>query len=227
VLRAVARYHEHRVVGLENLPDGPFILAVNHSLVTYDIGLLMLAVHEHDGRWLRALGDRIIFKTPGVRHIAAAIGVVEGNPELAVKVLGAGQCVCVAPGGMLEALRDSSERYELCWGGRKGFVRLALEANVPIVLGACPRADDVYDVWSSDFTARVYRKFRAPMPVGRGLGASAIPRPVGLVHHLSEPLYPQGDDLDALHQRVVDRMATLMESALWDAARETARSTAK
>ena len=44
VLRALARYHRHRVVGLDDIPERPFILAVNHSLATYD-GLLLFLRH--------------------------------------------------------------------------------------------------------------------------------------------------------------------------------------
>ena len=65
VLKRVARYHEHRVEGLEHIPaSGPALIVVNHSLATYDSGLLAAAVRDKLGRDVWLLGDRYIFKVP-------------------------------------------------------------------------------------------------------------------------------------------------------------------
>ena len=37
VMNRAARYHDHRVEGLEHIPaSGPALIVVNHSLATYD-----------------------------------------------------------------------------------------------------------------------------------------------------------------------------------------------
>ena len=63
VLKGIARFHRHRVLNIEAIPqDGPCLLVVNHSLATYDISLLGLKIYEHNRRFIRS--DRAIFKPP-------------------------------------------------------------------------------------------------------------------------------------------------------------------
>src|SRR5689334_8718296 len=90
VLGALCRAHQHRVVGLEKLPAEPFVIAVNHSLATYDIGLLLYRIWEHEHRWVRGLGDHALFLTPGLGRFCRDIGIVEGDPGTARQLLAAG-----------------------------------------------------------------------------------------------------------------------------------------
>ena len=132
VLKGIARFHRHRVLNIEAIPqDGPCLLVVNHSLATYDISLLGLKIYEHNRRFIRGLGDRAIFKTPLVGQMAHQFGVVEGAPEHAQKLLIDGHLVVVAPGGMREAIRDSTDRYQLYWRKRKGVCSPCNEGTKP------------------------------------------------------------------------------------------------
>ncbi len=220
LLRAAARYHRHRAIGLHRVPTaGRCLVVVNHSLVTYDIGLLGFRIWERTGRVPRGLGDRAIFRTPVVRRAAAHVGVVEGAPEAAAALLEAEELVVVAPGGMREALRSSRERYRLTWGGRRGFAALAVQTGAPVILAACPRADDVYRVYESPVTKAIYRRFRLPAPLVRGAGPSFVPRPVGLTHHLDGPFEPPAAsstdaEVDRFRARLEARMERLMVRAL-------------
>lgn len=191
VLRGLRRWHRHRALGLEHVPlEGPALLVVNHSLATYDVGLLGLAIYDETGRIIRGLGDRSLFRTPGVRRVIPRLGVVEGHPGQARALLDAGALVVVAPGGMREALRPSRERHTVQWSDRQGFARLALHARVPVLLAACPRADEVFTVYDSRVTRATYRALRLPLPVARGLGPTALPRPVPLTHVIRAPIHP-------------------------------------
>ena len=96
----------------------------------------------------------------------------------------------VAPGGMREALRPSNERYQLKWHKRKGFIKLAIQEQTPIVLAACPNADRIFKVYESFITSLMYRKFKVPVPLFKGYGLSYVPRPVKLTHYLSKPIAP-------------------------------------
>jgi len=219
LLEGLARYHRHRVHGLEHVPvQGPALVAVNHSLATYDVGLLVLAVFKHTGRVMRGLGDRSLFTTPGLRDLVPRLGVVDAHPDRARELLDAGEIVVVAPGGMREALRTRRQRYTVRWDDRRGFARLALQAQVPVILGACPRADDVYTAYDNPLTPRIYDRLRLPLPIARGLGLSAIPRPIALTHTLRAPIQPPAgpvdDELDAFHARLVWEMESLMARAL-------------
>lgn len=146
------------------------------------------------------------------------LGAAQGSPETAKRLLAAGELICLAPGGMREALRPSSKRYRIEWENRKGFVRLAVEHQVPIILAACPKADDLYKVYSSRITKAFYDTFKVPVFFARGLGLTPIPRPVKLVHYMSKPLMPPkllpGEDFDAcvgrFHALILRKMKQLM-----------------
>ena len=209
------RYHRHEVYGLEAFPrSGPVLLALNHSFASYDGVLLAAAIADATGRIPRALGDRLIFKLPGLRDVAASLGVVEGSPETAAQLLGAGEVVIVAPGGMAEALRPRGQRYEIMWEGRRGFVREAARAGAPIVLAACPRADDIFTLYDNPLTRHAYRRWRLPVPVLRGAGPSLLPRPVRLIHAVTGPIAPPPtSNVVALHGQLLRRMGDLMVEA--------------
>ncbi len=218
LLGPLRRYHKHRVVGAENVPGhGGALLVVNHSLATYDGFLLALALYEETGRLATGLGDKLIFRTPGLRSLALDMGIVPGEPDAGLRMLRQGHLVGVAPGGMREALRPTSERYNIRWDRRRGFVRLAIEAGVPLVLAACPAADEMYTVYENRLTKAAYYNWRLPIPLVRGVGPTLIPRPVELVHHVAPPIHPPQYDasrfeqqVDALHAEVVRTMESLL-----------------
>ncbi len=218
ILRRVARYHHHRIEGLEHIPaSGPALIVVNHSLATYDSGLLAAAVRAQLGRNIRLLGDRYMFRIPVFRDLAQAYGFVEGSQQNAEKLLNNGELVLVAPGGMREALRPSSRKYQLDIGDRKGFVRLAVRTGAPIILSACPAADDIYHVIPSPVTDWVYNRHRLAAPLAVGVLGTPVPRPAKLVHYLDPPLAPpvHGTDvdpeqIDAFHARLEARLQAML-----------------
>ncbi len=220
----LAAYHQHEVIGLKNIPaQGSALIVSNHSLATYDIVLLLYKLFKETGRVSRPLIDRLFFKIPGLGQIMDMTGAVQGGRDDAKRLLSAGHIVCVAPGGMREALRPSSERYQIMWERRKGFVRVALETHSPIILAACPKADDLYEVYDNPVTKWAYKNFRVPLFLARGLGFTPIPRPVHLIHFVSKPIKPpkMSDDpavadqqVEDLHAKVVEEMQKLIGRAI-------------
>ena len=223
-IKALQVYHRYQAVGLRTLPkSGAFLLVTNHSLATYDIVLLFGAIYANSGRIVRPLVDRAFWRVPLLGDVMNYFGSVKGNPDHAKELLADGNIVAVAPGGMQEALRSSNERYQVRWRRRRGFARLAIEAQVPVILAACPRADDLYEVYSNPLTRFIYEKLRMPFPVARGIGPTAIPRPVKLVHYISEPIKPPKLDsdpevndkkLEAFHLKLTKRMQQLVGEAI-------------
>lgn len=215
VLAGLRAYHHHRVSGLEHIPRrGPALIVFNHSLATYDALLLGHAIHQATGRFVRGLGDRLMFRLPGVRQLATALGIVEGAQENARALLKQGELVMVSPGGMREALRPSAEAFRIDWNKRMGYARLASDMHVPVILAACPMADRILDVYPSWITRWAYERFRVPVPLARGIGPTLLPRPVELVHTLSRPQWPprRRDDasVERWHQRLVLKMEALL-----------------
>lgn len=215
-------YHSHEVVGLENVPrTGAGLIIVNHSLATYDIALLIAVIRRQLGRTVRPLVDRLFFKIPGLGPLVESVGCVEGSQETASRLLEEGELVCVAPGGMKEALRPSTEKYKICWETRRGFVRLALNAHCPIVPAACPNADDLYHIYDNPVTKLGYELLRIPLPIAKGLSWTGLPRPIKLSHHIGVPIMPPKlarskkgieKQVQDLHRDVVRAMEALMQT---------------
>ncbi len=217
-LRGLAAYHRHEVTGLHHVPPaGRALLVVNHSLATYDGLLLAMSILDATGRLPMGLGDDLIFRTPGLRHLARGAGIVPANPRNAHALLERGHLVGVAPGGMREALRPTAERYTVHWRRRKGFVRLALRTGTPLILAGCPAADDLYRIYETRITKLAYKHLKVPLPLVRGFGPTLLPRPVKLVHRVMPPILPPPVDeanfeaqVDALHAEVVRTMEALL-----------------
>ena len=60
------------------------------------------------------------------------LGLVKASRDNARKALTAGHLVIVLPGGDLDAAKPFSQRNRIIFGGRHGFVSIAMEAGVPI-----------------------------------------------------------------------------------------------
>ncbi|MCO4795286.1 MAG: acyltransferase family protein [Bacteriovoracaceae bacterium] len=218
LLKPLRLYHRYNVEGLSSFPKtGPVILAVHHSLATYDGFLLGLEIYEKKNRLPRGLGDDLLFKLPFTKEWAPDIGIVPASHENAKQLLENGELLAIAPGGMRESLRPSDERYKVRWNKRKGFARLAIETGTPIVLAACPSADRIFKIYENPITAFAYKKFRFPLPIFRGWGLSMMPRPVKLTHYLSKPIIPPKLDsenfdiqVNTFHAHLLNEMDNLM-----------------
>ncbi len=218
VLEPLASYHHFTAVGLERFPrSGPVLLVVHHSLATYDGFFAGAAVWDATGRIPRALGDDRIFQIPGLASVAAKVGILPASPEAGERLLREGHVLGVAPGGMWESIRPRTERRRSRWEGRRGFVRLALRTAAPMVMAACPAADDIYKVYPSRLTDVVYRRLHLPLPLARGRGPTLLPRRVRLTAYFSDPIVPppwdparEEEQIDALHADACATMAALL-----------------
>lgn len=224
LFQAIRRYHHHTVVGMEHVPaTGAALVVHNHTLSTYDNLLLGAAIYLELGRLVHGLGDRLMFRIPLLAGFMQRIGFVEASQPAARRLLEDGHLVGLTPGGMHEALRPSTRRYELRWDDRKGFARLSMLAQKPIILAANPRGDEIYTVLPSRLTDAAYRRFKLPLPIAYGRAFTPVPRPVALTHVLAAPIAPPAVDaaaagfereLDDYHRFLITRMAGLMDHAL-------------
>lgn len=221
LLMFAKRYHQHTTIGTENVPlKGGAIVALNHSFATYDGFLPSIDIYEDRGRVPTGLGDNLIFKVPILGNYARQANIYPASPDNAVNLLQKGHVVYISPGGMNEALRPSTEAYQIRWERRKGFVRLSIQAGVPIVLCASRASDDIYTVYNSSLTHWAYKTFKLPLAFIRGAGFTLLPRPVKITHVLGEPIYPPAYDeetfhaqVDAHHALVCDAMKELLAKA--------------
>jgi 1-acyl-sn-glycerol-3-phosphate acyltransferase len=130
-------YFRAEVRGLGNVPEeGPVLLVGNHSggNLTPDTGVFTLAFSTYFGveRVFHQLAHNLVLSMPGLSFLRK-YGTVAASHDNARKALHAGAAVLVYPGGDYEVHRPSWEGRRVDFGGRKGFIRLALEEGVPIV----------------------------------------------------------------------------------------------
>src|ERR1700736_3377630 len=125
------------VRGLGNVPDtGPVLLVGNHSggNLTPDTTVFTLAFNTYFGveRAFYQLAHNLVLSMPGLGMLRK-FGTVAASQSNARKALSSGAALLVYPGGDYEVHRPTSERNRVDFGGRTGFIRTALDANVPIV----------------------------------------------------------------------------------------------
>ena len=137
-LRAInAAYFRPEVRGIENIPaDAPSLLVGNHSggLTIADTFVLSAAFYDHFGpdRRFHQLAHDVAAKSPFMGLIRR-YGVVPASHDNARNAFKLGAPVLVYPGGDRETFRPSWHSDRIEFDGRQGFVRLALEENLPIV----------------------------------------------------------------------------------------------
>ena len=125
------------VRGLGNIPEqGPVLLVGNHSggNLTPDTAVFTLAFSAYFGveRRFHQLAHNLVLSAPGLGWLRR-FGTVAASPRNAERALAAGAAVLVYPGGDHEVHRPTWEGNRVDFGGREGFVRLALAHDVPIV----------------------------------------------------------------------------------------------
>ena len=130
-------YFRAEVRGLGSVPEeGPVLLVGNHSggNLTPGIGVFSLAFSTYFGveRTLYQLAHNLVLSMPGLSFLSK-YWTVAASHDKPRKALKAGAAVLVYPGGDYEVHRPSWQGRRVDFGGCPGFLRLALEQNVPIV----------------------------------------------------------------------------------------------
>ena len=185
---------------VERVPtSGPFVLVGNHQLLgMQDLPTLVHELERRRGVRVRGMGDHFHFTIPGWRDLLASMGAVPGTRENCAALLAAGEPVLVFPGGAREVYKRRGQEYQLLWGQRTGFARMAIEAGCPIVPFAAVGAEDRFKVLL-DTDARLAAPARALMrrvagrdDVGtllvRGAGRAGLPGLGRLYFHFGEPI---------------------------------------
>ena len=131
----VNTYFRGEVRGLENIPDGPALLVGNHSggTIIADTFVFAMEFYNHFGpeRRFHQLAHDIAARMPGTG--ISRWGTVAANHDNARKAFELGAPVLVYPGGDYETYRPTWHGDQIEFGGRQGWIRLALEQGVPIV----------------------------------------------------------------------------------------------
>ncbi|MEO9220763.1 MAG: 1-acyl-sn-glycerol-3-phosphate acyltransferase [Mycobacteriaceae bacterium] len=131
-----SRYFRADVQGLHHIPrEGPVLLVGNHSggITTPDTFVFTLAFSTYFGveRAFYQLAHNLVVGSP-LGIILKRYGTVAANSRNTAAALQSGAAVLVYPGGDHEVFRPSWEQGTVNFGGRTGYIRIALEQGVPI-----------------------------------------------------------------------------------------------
>lgn len=130
-------YFRVDIEGWENIPEDKALYVGNHNgLITFEVLMLFHGWWKRYGASRRALGlaHNIALNNPFFRWLLPRIGAIPADPDVSYEALARGYSLLVYPGGEKEAFRTYKDRKKVEFFQRKGFIRLALKANVPI----CP-----------------------------------------------------------------------------------------
>ncbi len=129
-------YFRCEITGWKNVPRQTCMFVGNHNgLLTFEVLMLFYAWWKRFGWSRRALGlaHNIALRNPVFSWLIPRLGAIPADPELAYEALKRDYNLLIFPGGEKEAFRPFKERKKVDFYQRKGFIRLALKADVPIV----------------------------------------------------------------------------------------------
>src|SRR3954462_7114512 len=215
-------YFRADVRGLDRIPaNGPVLLVGNHSggNLPPDTFVFTLAFCSYFGveRPFYQLAHNLVVSMPGLGSLRK-FGTVAANHDNASLALQSGGALLVYPGGDYEVFRPSWKRHEVDFGGRKGYVRLAREAGVPIVPIASVGGQEAAlfldrGQWLAKLLMvdKLARLKSVPILLGPPWGlvvgdmVPRLPQPTKIAIEVQEPIEVDGDD-DVVHKQVMESL---------------------
>lgn len=226
-------YFRADVRGLHHIPkDGPVLLVGNHSggMMAPDLFVFVLAFSTYFGveRRFYQLAHNGVVAGPAGR-LVRRYGCVAADPHNAEMALASGAAVLVYPGGDHEVFRPTWESGRVDFGGRKGFIRLALRMGVPIQpIVSIGGQETALFVTRGERLARLMRLDRlmrlktAPFMIALPFGLMPavfghIPLPSKIRIQVLPPIdlaeeYGEEPDVDAVYDDVLARMQDVLDA---------------
>jgi 1-acyl-sn-glycerol-3-phosphate acyltransferase len=163
---------------------------------------------------------------PGIGGYFRRMGVLPAAPDSISAALAAGHDVALWPGGEIDSLRPWTKRDEAILAGRKGFVRMAIKAGVPIVPISTVGGPDSMPVLTSgrrlarvlqiDKVARI-KRFPLAVSAPWGIGPAMLPEipfPTKIRTAFQEPITLSKDPSKASDDRYVTRKYNEVQASI-------------
>lgn len=232
ILRPLLKvYHRSEVRGLENIPLGGALVVSNHSGGMLPMDVPIFSSHFYDkygyDRPVYTLSHAMLMVGPTADFFKKT-GYILASHENADEALRSGGLVVVFPGGDYDVYRPSADANKIDFDGRKGYVKAAINAGVPIVpmVGIGGQETQLFLTRGERIAkalgpiARAARTKVVPLSVGLPFGLSAVlpfnvPLPSKIVMQVLPPINIEAEfgaepDIDAVDARV----RTVMQEAL-------------
>ena len=134
-------YHNYfrvQTSGWEQIPPGKVLLVGSHNggLAAPDMFMMMYDWFHRFGFSRPVYGlmhPRVWEVALPIAQLAEKVGAVMAHPKMAIAALHQGASVLVYPGGAEDVFRPYNLRNKIYFAGRKGFIKVALREEVPIV----------------------------------------------------------------------------------------------
>lgn len=230
------RYFRAQVRGLDRVPTGAALYVGNHSggMMTADSFVFCTELYRERGLadMPYGLGHEVAIQLPLVHQFMVPLGAVRASHDNAMRLFGRGAKVMVYPGGDVDNQRPFRHRNRIVFGGRTGYIRLALRAGVPIVpVVAAGGHSSLIVIDDLRWAARVLRTDRwarlkalpvsLSIPWGLTLGPvfPFLPLPVRILVEVLDPIQfdrtgeEASDDVNYV-RRCADRVEDAMQDAL-------------
>lgn len=219
---------------MHNVPEqGPVLLVGNHSggNLTPDTIVFTVAFCTYFGveRPFYQLAHNLVLASP-VGPLLRRYGTVSASHDHARQALDAGAAVLVYPGGDWEVHRPVWQRNKVDFAGRKGFIKLALDAGVPIVpVVSVGGQETALFLSNGNWLARLLGLDRAlrlkvlpisvALPWGLNVGdfMSHIPLPSKITVEVLPPIelraeFGEDPDVDEIYDHVTGEMQDVLDA---------------
>jgi 1-acyl-sn-glycerol-3-phosphate acyltransferase len=225
-------YFRAEVRGLERIPSrGPVLLVGNHSggNMTPDTFVFVLAFSTFFGveRRFFQLAHNLVLAWPGLGRLRKG-GTIAASPENARQALESGSVLLDYPGGDYEVHRPSWESAKVDFGGRKGFVNLAISMNVPVVpvvaIGGqetalfLSRGQRLAGLLRLDRLRLKVLPISIALPWGLNVGdlAGHLPLPAKITIQVLDPIdlrheFGAAPDVDRIYDEILGRMQRVLD----------------
>jgi len=235
------RYFRAEVRGIDRIPEGAGLYVGNHSsgIMLFDSFIFAGAVYQQRGlgEVPYGLGHEVAISLPLLHQFIVPLGAVRASHGNAHRLFSLGRKVMVYPGGDLDAMRPFWRRDEVVFGGRRGYLRLALREGVPIIPVVSAGSHETFMILDEKNWLRLVpgldRLLRAkvwpttlsiPWGLTPGLPLFYIPFPARILIEVLEPLrFERSGPAAADDEPYLDQCAAAVEQTMQRALARLAR----
>lgn len=215
LMQIMRKYFRLQVEGIENVPKrGAALICPNHSGYSGFDALLLAHILNQDAKRIpRVLTHHLWFLTKTTAIPAQKMGFTEATIENGLQALHKNNLVVIFPEGEKGNFKPTSQMYEL-QEFRRGFIRLALETQSPIIPTLIVGAEETHINLSQLKLTKYLRGLVLPLPL------NVLPLPVKWKIKFLPPIYLPYKKEAAQDRDLVLELAAEIQEQMQDALAE-------